>query len=853
MNPRRAWFRGEEAALRFVVRPDAELADDARLHVDLSGQIQSDLPLHRTKKEEPANALLRVDTLRLKVGEYHLSCKVVSGNSVLGEVAFPFWIARPWNSDRMRVWLWPHSKFGIYTIHFDEYCREQLLWYADKGFNSFQPFGPLNEEKLRLYDYAAVQGWEMGIHLSGAFKGAHEEGWTTPPPLDPDPEAQYRGHRNDVLNNPFHPRVARAQNEVNRSLMRLIRELPVVKTAFFNSEFEDHFHQLEAPGAERFAEEGRPGTVPHQFILPGVIPDNDEGYARRVYLNKHGDGWVVANERAARMAHRHRPDMLVFTDPLRLAALYDRYRSMDMVSTWTYTNPDPKLTLYIETLVAAAKPARQGVMHTVTLLNYPGTIAPTEVGWTIMEPDRLIECLWINLSRRPDGLSLYLSSSCDPFDMPAPPGLKPFWEQDQHEPHQRLAATWEAMKAFSEQVVKPFGPMIRRLERAPRRVAVLSSESSRTYSDSPQLAAFYDNYQIYHFYTLLNMCHVAADVVFDETILESGLDDYDALVLPKCDTLLKSVYDNILAFQKRGGRVIADQYLHAPIPGVLRTEFDFTYRTGVTAKAIRDSADVKRGDDHLDVKTAASIQVKGVTAEEDQRTLEAYAARLEPVLQEAGVPRDVTCSSPTALLNLLEKGGARYLFIINDKRTYGERFGQYKAMLEKAVPQVVTVTLHHPPAGEFHLCDLIDRKRIDFRRSADGTCEFQIALPAPGGKMIAILPAALGAIEIDVPKTVPARGPAVPVHILLRDVRGGPMPGVTPLKVTVTDPAGEATDISDYYAAEDGCLRLNFSAAQNDRAGRWRIHVEELLTGSAQEAAFDLESAKDSRESGNRE
>jgi len=50
------------------------------------------------------------------------------------------------------------------------------------------------------------------------------------------------------------------------------------------------------------------------------------------------------------------------------------------------------------------------------------------------------------------------------------------------------------------------------------------------------------------------MCHVAADVIFDETILESGLDGYDVLVLPKCDTLLKSVYDRILAFQKRGGR-----------------------------------------------------------------------------------------------------------------------------------------------------------------------------------------------------------------------------------------------------------------------------------------------------------
>jgi len=79
--------------------------------------------------------------------------------------------------------------------------------------------------------------------------------------------------------------------------------------------------------------------------------------------------------------------------------------------------------------------------------------------------------------------------------------------------------------------------------------------------------------------------------------------------------------------------VISDQYLRAPIPGALRTEYDFTYRERVTAKAIVEGADVKRGDDHLDVNKAAAVKVKGVTAEEDQRTLEAYAARLEPVLR----------------------------------------------------------------------------------------------------------------------------------------------------------------------------------------------------------------------------
>ena len=380
--------------------------------------------------------------------------------------------------------------------------------------------------------------------------------------------------------------------------------------------------------------------------------------------------------------------------------------------------------------------------------------------------------------------------------------------------------------------------MLAKLERRPRRVAVLSSESSRVHRASPILAGYYENYQIHHFYTLLNMCHVAADVVFDEGVKEFGLDEYDVLVLPKCDTLIKSVYDRIVEFQNRGGRVIADQYLRAPLKDVTRAEFDFLYRRGVTVNAIRDSMDhVKWGDDHLHQIASEMAKVRGVTAEEDQRTLESYAADLETILKDT-VEREFTCNAPTALLNVLEKGTAQYLFVINDKRAYGARFGEHKAMLEDLVPQTVAVTAHNWRRERLFLYDMVERRPLE-ARSVDGAHVFDVDLSDLGGKIIALLPDRLAEVRCDGPKRIATRGAPVAFTVSVLG-ENGPLPGVTPVKVELLDPAGEVSEFSDYHAAEEGSLTVRFIAAANDKAGQWTLRAEELLTGKTGETRFNV-------------
>jgi len=830
---RRAFVRGEVADLPITIINESEAdIEKASVQVDVQGLIRGRLDAGPVARGSSAMCRFRLDTRALKAGEYAVRCDLLDGDRPVTHAGFVVWVARRWNPERMRVWLWPHTKFGIYVTRLDDEAKRQLQWYADKGFNSFVPHGfpePGDRSRAEVFDYALVNGWEMGFFIDGGLD-----------PKSAPEDALFQGHRGPVVD-PFHPEVARRQNEKNRRIMEMIREFPGVRLCFFNSEQGDARMFLETPRARALALEYISDSSPHRFVAPGVIPDDDEGYVKRLYSLKWGDGLAAANERGARMVHAYRPDVIVFTDPCRQGAIYERFRGMDLISTWTYTNPDPKYMLFIETMIAMAKYAGQGVMQTVTLLNYPGTIAPKEKGWTIMGPDRLVETNWINLSRRPDGLAMYLSSDCDPFDTAPPAGTDVFWQPDQKEPYQRYPKTFEALKRFVDEVVRPYGPMISRLERTPRRVAVLSSEVSRLYSDSPGYASYYDNYAIYEFYILLNMIHVPADVIFDETVLRHGLDGYDVVVLPKCETLLEGVYKQLLDFVKRGGVVVADQYLRADIPGAIRFDFDFTYRNKVSANALVENKDYAQWDDHLDPNSAELRTVKGVTALNDQKIMESYAAMLRRGL-EGKVRREVDCSSPTALLNMLQKGPARYLFVINDNRTYDDaRFGEYRAILEKAVPQTVTITLAEWPHPQLFVYDMIERKALPTRARDSGSYEFDVELPAPGGKIIALLPQRLAGIEIRLPGRVAVRGVEFPLQVLISAEGGAPAPGVQPLHVTVTDPQGNRSEFSDYYAAESGVATIGLTPAINDLPGTWVVRADDLISGMTCERKFVLE------------
>ena len=820
-TPRRAFYRGEEIRLSVTCANGTDTAVGGTLAVDLGGCATASDHIGDVLPGTEATVLFRLSTRALKVERYTLHVTLTAESGLAAEVHEPIVLAKRPNPDRLLIWLWGGSGGQ---------------WYADHGFTTWAGpswRNPVNAAKT--LDDGLVAGAACGVWPNGGLRD-----------IDPgelhEPDALNKGvysWKKEPLPNPLHPEVIRKQDAANQALMAFVKDYPQVQMAFFNTEIVDELapNRNEA-GIQMMRDvlgltdadielvktiteySGSPLWAPH-FIKPGVIPDDDKSYVFRKYLYKEGNGLSAANRRTAEMIKRYRPDLLTITDPYREAALYDLFPGLDVVSTWTYTNPDPKLMLYVETLRAACKPTGQIPLHTITMLNYPGELMPT-AEWTLMGPGRVKVTTWINLSRAPKVLGYYYSSECNPVDVDTP--RVPY-------------STSAAIKELSEKVFKPYGPMFTNLDVEPRRIAVLSSEAARTHGQSPQLLGGYNNVQIYHFYTVMAMAHLQADVIFDETVERYGLDAYDVLVLPKCDVLTNTVYERILQFRERGGIVIADQYLGPEVPGAIAFDFDFTYRKKVNANAVAKNASFAEWNDHLQPGSARIETVEGVTALDDQRIMESYAGELKKKLAGIVEP-DVDCDSPTVLLNMLEKHGAKYLIVINDKRTYDDRVGKYKAVLGKLEPQSSTVTLKRWEGPALHAYDMLKRQPLNVDKVGAGYA-FPLELSTLGGTIVALYPTSLNVVTVRASERMRA-GPRYGITVDLVDDEGNPPRGLQPLEVTITDPNGKTNASSDYYCADNGTLILDFVPAVNDARGRWTASALDLTAGLQAETSFEL-------------
>jgi len=819
---RHAYYRGEFIPITITFRnSSASVLNKVVLSAGLFGIDPITCTIGPIQQGESITRLMRVPTALAKTGNYRLN---VSANYSGGKAAATetVYIGTKPNPDAILVWNWGGNgdewdlKHGFNTLCGTTWAQKEC---ADKDF-------------LKRMDDAIVRNAYTTFHPCGGLtEGEGLSRLDLSDIKDPDSHytrlSEYYREHNYTMPNPFYPEIAGRQNERNKKIMEFMKDFPQIKFAFFNSELCDMMDiNLNKGGLELmqstlgFTDEN---TGPPNYVAPNVIADDDKGYLLHKYIAKQGKGWNLTNERAAEMVHRYRKDIWTITDPYRDAALLDMFPGIDVVGTWTYTNPDPKLMLYVETMRAVCKPTGQIPLNVVTMLNDPGMLAPTKK-WMSMGPGRLKVTTWINLSRAPKIIGYYPPFKNNSF-YPDPDCFE--------NPY----STALALKELSEKVFKPYGPMITNLEVSPRKIAVLCSDAARLYGKSPALGGWSPNMQIYHFYTVLAMAHLQADVVFDETIERFGLSDYDVLVLPKCDVLPQSVYKNILDFQKRGGIIIADQYLGPEIPGVIKFDFDFTYRIKVSANAIANNKAYTEWNDLMDRENAKYQDVTGVTALDDQKIMESYAARLKKGLKDIVEP-DIECSEPTALLSVLEKDGAKYLFVINDKRTYDERLGKYKSVLEKIEPQTVTVSLKNWEDKGLSVYDLLERKALKVQQKS-GIYQFKLSLTELGGKLIALYPKSIDKLSIEFPSKV-RQGSVYPLLVHFKDADMLNMPGLQPVKLTVTDPKGTRNSMSDYYCAKKGLLSLDLVAARNDAPGEWKINVEDLTSGLKIEKRFTM-------------
>jgi hypothetical protein len=843
---RHAYYQEEEILLPILcTTTESDSLRDLHLQASIEGLVEQQCEIAVLAKEEPASRLLRIPSTGLRSGSYSVTITLDSSQGRVASSVAQVSLTRRPSADRMPVWLWPHKAFLGQLKPFDDRSKQTLDWWASHGFTEVAVGEGNSDAMLEALDYALTRGLNVCLMPNGGLV-------STPGFEAEDEEVWYRGSADRGLDqkqdgaprklNPYHPEVIAWHDRENEQLMRRVANFPQVRSAFFNSEIVDQLSvNLNELGKQRLKQAlgfNAQELGELAFVQPGVVADNDRRLQLHRYVYKQGNGLTAANVRTAEMVHRYRPDVLTINDPFRSCALRDGFSGIDVVGSWTYTNPDPKLMLYVETLRAACRNTNQIPLSIVTLLNYPGELTPSEKDWTMMGPGRLAVTTWINLSRAPRMLGYYFSSACDPFSA---------LEDDLKTPKTNISevalppSTYEMMQRMSVEIFQPLGALFRQCEVPPRRIAVLSSDTSGLLRRREPLLGHYSNMQVQHFYTVLAMAQLPADIVFEEEIERNGLSNYDVLVLAQCDSLPKSVYDRIIEFQSRGGLIIADQFLRPDIPGVVKFDFDFTYRKQVTAMAIATGRGFADWNDHLQPDAAKKEAVKGVSALEDQKIMESYAASLRQVLGDR-IERAVDCSEPTALASLLDAKGSRYLVVVNDKREYDERVGKFRAELGKIVPQKVSITLRDWKDKELIAYDLLSRKQLTVEKS-DGCYRIDAALTEIGGTIIALCPRALEAVDVTAPATV-VRGAKTHASVRLLDTTGMTPLGLQPIRCSVYDADNRIHEASDYCLLHNGMATVELTPALNDPSGKWRIVVDDLTAGRQAIATFDVISAE---------
>lgn len=831
---RRAYLRGETIDARMALSIPAGF-DASTLKVSMAFPgLEEEQGAKPTGRDGGFEVNFPVASKGLRPDAYYARFRLMRGNEILTEHRERFVVVQPAPKDGINVSLWPDNAVGdafaagngaafinyFNSLGFNEHC----LYWEDQhecAHNATESKNMLRD----IFDTALEQGVVMGMTASTIPVTTNVAEACL---LSSDGKLQAKASASQ-----FTPQRIELTKKLAADILAEANQFPAFQRLFMNSEAEDRLGMDYNPAARERIEAAlgfklsEPLGEP-KYIAEGVINANDRRLRYERVRWKLGDGWVFGNATLAQAVRSGKPDVRAWSDPLRNGMVLGRFDGLDEVSTWTYTNPDLKgMVSGVETLFAEARGTKMGVRQSITFYNYAGSLTPSSNRWDsdktfCMEADRATILGWVLLARRIDTLSYYYSSLLNPF-------MHRGYTFTEREKLQFSPATSAAIGRFNTEIVRPFGPLVKSLERPKRAAAVLSSFSSQVYRKSPILNGHYPAEQIRHFYSLLAMNNIPADVVFDEQIEQGCLKDYTALFLPKCDTLTETCWKNILEFQKAGGLVVADQYLRADIPGAIRVDYDFTYRDRVTANALNLKMDFQVKDDLATRKEHEKEKIEaGVDAQEDQRRMEQYAAQLRSTIgAKMDMLSDFGADTPTALCHLLRKGQTEYLFVANDKRTYGPRGTKWKSVLDQGVAQKVAITLREAP-HRVAFYDLLSGEKLAVERKG-GFNVLAVDLKPAWGTIIAVYPCEVETVAINAPERI-KRGETLTVKASVSGKKGTAIEGVVPFHIVLQDESGRVA-VDRYCAAENGAISLAYELARNDLPGRWCAWVKDFATG----------------------
>jgi len=818
---RTAFLRMEaDAAVEFSAVNDA--SEDARgvmVTWDLAG-ITGSIPMAVLQRGSERRIAIPIDT-RLRPGRYPLHVAMAGQTgprriTATRELEVSI-VPRP-RPDVMPVVMWgtgdPDRLQEIGFTH-------QLISAADydRIWRAGEPTSPLDEAAL------ATRAAELNEYLArgvGAVVSLSPAAWVV---RDPDRGATFQ--RVNRSGEPYKdanpcglfPELSQFCYNVGASVGDAFGRFPAVQAALIDTEVRDAtnpcFHEHDRAAFRAFAGYDIPeraaskwgvnyASLP-EFPADRVLADDDPLLTYYRWFWKEGDGWNALHSAVHRGLKEHgRRDWWTFFDPaVRAPGVWGSGGETDVISQWTYSYPDPiKIGQAADELFAmAGGRAGQEVMKMTQIIWYRSQTAPElpqdesrradwekripDARFITISPDHLREAFWSKISRPVRGIMYHGWGSL---------------VEAEHAAYQYTHPQTKVVLAeLIREVVRPLGPTLLQVPDAPADVAILESFTSQMFAGRGSYG--WGKSWEADVHLVLQWAHLQPKVIFEETLLRDGLEGCKVLVLPACDVLPRSVVERIHAFQAAGGIVVGDEFL---------------------APAVQ--ADV-----------VLPVYRRTGAADRDKAELQALAQRLRGSL-DSRYTRRVDASEPDAVVRLRQYGDAFYVFVLNDRRTFGDYVGHHGKVMEAGLPLQAEISLQTPNGTVYDL----PAGRTAAARGDGARLRWNVELGPGDGRLFIVLPRPIAVIECRSPAEA-RRGETIDCAVRIVDSGGAAIPAVLPVEFMLTDPQGRPAEPSGYYAAKDGTLNVRFESAPNDEPGEWTLSVRELAGGVSTQRALRLQ------------
>ena len=520
---------------------------------------------------------------------------------------------------------------------------------------------------------------------------------------------------------------------------------------------------------------------------------------------KKGDGWNAFQSAVSDAFHKEiKHPIHSFYDPsVRVPPLYGSGGSVDWLNQWTYIYPEPFNISYVVAEQQAMARGRkgQGVITMIQGISYRSVLAPQgqevdnppawlderpNVVYMTTPPDVMREGLWAIFSRKLDGIGLYAWRAL--FD------ASPYGYDKKGGGYQLTnPETIKVAADLYKRIAVPFGPLLKTIPERQNELAILESYASTFFAAR---GTWGWKTHLYEIGTMLVGANLSPYVLYEEEAAKGIPDNIKIIFAPHCDVLTQPTFEALRKFQERGGLIVADEFLTPAI----QPDFQMPFFTR-TQKADTDKA-----------------------------AMQDAALKLKSMLAPYYLPY-ADSNNNDLIAHVRSYGAADYLFVINDKREFGDYVGQYRRVMERGLPNEGDVVVNRTAGAVY---DLEHHQPVPFT-SSNGKTRIHTSFTTNDGKLLLLTSKPLGKLVVEAPSTACCDGSfTLTVNSLDTDV-------IIPIAVDITAATGLRLDNSGSGIVKDGKFTRTISLPVNLPKGNVTINITNLADGSVISKTISVE------------